>query len=335
LKYLRTVSESGHHLLELINDILDLSKIEAGRIELNPVQISADSLVQSSLRIIKEMAQKKDLQLNVYVDPKVKTIQGDERRLKQVLVNLLSNAVKFTQRGGEVGLDLKGDLENSEVTITISDNGIGIKQEDIGRLFKPFVQLDSSLSREYAGTGLGLALVAQMVRLHGGSVSLSSEVGRGSRFTITIPWDAGNQSTSTARISFTSPNAQPRNKDHYEKVMIFEDTEAIAQLMNDYISYLGYKTVVARNGLEGLTIARQEKPDLIFMDIMMPGMNGIEATREIRKDESLKNIPIIALTALAMPGDREKCIEAGMNDYLSKPIKMNDISEMISKYLTD
>jgi PAS domain S-box-containing protein len=335
LKYLRTVSESGHHLLELINDILDLSKIEAGRIELNPVQISADALVQSSLRIIKEMAQKKDLRLNVSVDPKVKTIQGDERRLKQVLVNLLSNAVKFTQQGGEVGLELKGDLEKSEVSIAISDNGIGIKQEDIGRLFKPFVQLDSSLSREYTGTGLGLALVAQMVRLHGGSVSLSSEVGKGSRFMITIPWDADNQSALAARTSLTTPTAPLINKNHGEKVMVFEDTEAIAQLMNDYISYLGYKTVIAHNGLEGLEIARREKPDLIFMDIMMPGMNGIEATREIRKDEKLKTIPIIALTALAMPGDREKCIEAGMNDYLSKPIKMNDIAEMISKHLLD
>lgn len=335
LKYLRTVSESGHHLLELINDILDLSKIEAGRIELNPMQISADSLVQSSLRIIKEMAQKKELQLHVYVDPSVKTMQGDERRLKQVLVNLLSNAVKFTQQGGEVGLELKGDRERSEVAITISDNGIGIKQEDIGRLFKPFVQLDSSLSREYTGTGLGLALVAQMVRLHGGSVGLTSEVGKGSRFTITIPWNADNQSASTARTSLTPASPHLLNKEHNEKVMIFEDTEAIAQLMNDYISHLGYKTLVARNGLEGLMIARREKPDLIFMDIMMPGMNGIEAAKEIRADENLKNIPIIALTALAMPGDREKCIEAGMNDYLSKPIKMNDISEMISKYLAD
>lgn len=333
LKYLRTVSESGHHLLELINDILDLSKIEAGRIELNIAQMPAEHLVQSSLRIIKEMAQKKELQLKVDIDPNVKTMQGDERRLKQVLVNLLSNAVKFTPQGGEVGLELKGYPEDSEATITVWDTGIGIKQEDINRLFKPFVQLDSSLSREYAGTGLGLALVSQMIRLHGGSVSLTSEVGKGSRFTVTIPWEPGGQTASVTYSSSAIPTMPQAGKKREGKVMVFEDTDSISQLLNDYITYLGYKPVIARNGLEGLMIAKHERPDIIFMDIMMPGMDGLEATRQLRNDEALKNVPIIALTALAMPGDREQCIAAGMNDYISKPIRMNEISEMITKYL--
>jgi PAS domain S-box-containing protein len=335
LKYLRTVSESGHHLLELINDILDLSKIEAGRIELNIAQMPAEHLVQSSLRIIKEMAQKKELRLNIDIDPNVKILQGDERRLKQVLVNLLSNAVKFTPQGGEVGLELKGYPENSETTITVWDHGIGIKQEDINRLFKPFVQLDSSLSREYAGTGLGLALVSQMVRLHGGSVGLTSEVGKGSRFTVTIPWEPGDQTASVAYPASVTPVSQPAGRKHTEKVMVFEDTDSISQLLNDYITHLGYTPVIARNGLEGLMIAKRERPDIIFMDIMMPGMDGLEATRQLRTDEALKDVPIIALTALAMPGDREQCIAAGMNDYISKPIRMNEISEMIAKYLVN
>ncbi|MBL8080034.1 MAG: PAS domain S-box protein [Anaerolineales bacterium] len=335
LKYLRTVSESGHHLLELINDILDLSKIEAGRIELNIAQMPAEHLVQSSLRIIKEMAQKKELQLKVDIDPNVKTMQGDERRLKQVLVNLLSNAVKFTPQGGEVGLELKGYPEDSEATITVWDTGIGIKQEDINRLFKPFVQLDSSLSREYAGTGLGLALVSQMIRLHGGSVSLTSEIGKGSRFTVTIPWEPGGQTASVTYSSSAIPAMPQAGKKREGKVMVFEDTDSISQLLNDYITYLGYKPVIARNGLEGLIIAKHERPDIIFMDIMMPGMDGLEATRQLRKDEALKNVPIIALTALAMPGDREQCIAAGMNDYISKPIRMNEISEMVTKYMVN
>lgn len=333
LKYIRTIGESGRHLLELINDILDLSKIEAGRMELNVSQISVASLCDASLRMIKEQAQKKGQQVSLTIDPEVKIIMGDERRLKQSLVNLLSNAVKFTPNDQKVGVEVKGNPRSQTVTFTVWDEGIGIAPEELKKIFKPFVQLDSGLTREFSGTGLGLVLVAQMVRLHGGSVSVESKQGQGSRFSITLPWvDVEGGLSAKATSQKTEAGATPEGQ-RGGKILIVEDTDSIILLISEYLRYKGFHVMTARNGMEGLMLARKEKPDLILMDVMMPVMDGVEATKQIRAQEELRKIPIIALTALAMPGDKERCLQAGMNDYLSKPVVMKELERLIVKHL--
>ncbi len=334
-KYLRIISESGHHLLNLINDILDLSKIGAGRLELSLSQFSAETLCQSSMRMIKELAQKKQLTVTCKLDDKVKTIYGDERRLKQILVNLLSNAVKFTPEGESVGLEITGNVEENQITICVWDNGIGISEQDLSRLFKPFVQLDNRFSREAGGTGLGLMLVAQLARLHGGNVSVQSQLDKGSRFTINLPWhtDPINvQDTQPAgENNPTAANLPTQNLT--AKILLVEDMESIILYMQDYLEAKGHQVTVARNGYEGTVFAKNLLPDIILMDIQMPSMDGFEATRRIRAEASLKNTPIIALTALAMPGDREKCIQAGMNNYLSKPVDLKELNRLLNQYV--
>ncbi|MBE0680679.1 MAG: PAS domain S-box protein [Anaerolineales bacterium] len=335
LKYIRTIGESGHHLLELINDILDLSKIEAGRMELNISQVSVSSLCDASLRMIKEQAQKKNQQVSLKIDPEVKVIMGDERRLKQSLVNLLSNAVKFTPNDMQLGVEVKGNFRNQTVTFTVWDEGIGIAAEELTKIFKPFVQLDAGLTREFSGTGLGLVLVAQMVRLHGGSVSVESKEGRGSRFSMTLPW-VDVEGVSFAKRMEQKTDTIPEGAAALAgggRILIVEDTDSIVLLLSEYLRHKGFQVMAARNGMEGVMLARKEKPDLILMDVMMPVMDGVEATKMIRAEKELQEIPIIALTALAMPGDRERCLRAGMNDYLSKPVQMKELESLILKYL--
>ncbi len=335
LKYTGIIRESGRHLLELINDILDISKIEAGRMELDLQNLSVEKICQSSLRMIKELAQKKKQSVSFEIKGDVKNFLGDERRLKQALVNLLGNAVKFTAQGGRIGLIVEGHTASNEITFNVWDTGVGIAENDIQYLFKPFVQLDGGLSREYQGTGLGLALVAQMIRLHGGRVHVESELGVGSRFIITLPW-TGNQQNLQAGVTSELPKIKTGSGvKRNGKILLVEDTDVVITLMSEYLLYKGYKVLVARNGYEGVMLAKQEHPDLILMDVMMPVMDGLEASRQIRMDQSLQDTPIIALTALAMAGDRELCLAAGMNDYMSKPIKMQELADIIDKHLGD
>jgi PAS domain S-box-containing protein len=334
LKYVQVIRESGRHLLELINDILDISKIEAGRMELDFRPISVEKLCQSSLRMVKELAQKNSLNVSFNVRGNVKIVRGDERRLKQLLVNLLSNAVKFTEKGKRIGLTVEGIPEANEIVFFVWDEGIGISKENLPRLFKPFVQLDAGLTKEYHGTGLGLALVAQIARLHGGRVSVESGEGRGSRFIVTLPWLPHDQQAEAKVTGELRPPPAPRSERRRSgRILLIEDTDTTVALMQEYLIHLGYEVSVARNGVEGVIAAKKEHPDLILMDVMMPVMDGLEAAKVIRTDKDLMHIPIIALTALAMPGDRERCLAAGMNDYLSKPIRMNDLTETIEKHL--
>lgn len=333
-RYLRTVSESGRHLLALINDILDLSKIEAGRLDLSVRPVLVEGLVQSSLRMVKELAQRKNLEVSFKLDPRVQTLEADERRLKQVLVNLLSNAVKFTPENGKIGLEVVGDFQAAQVTFTVWDTGIGIAPEDLSRLFQPFIQLDSGLNREHAGTGLGLALVSEIVQLHGGRVGVESFPEVGSRFLIVLPWVPKEKLLPKAASAdlpseplLLSPQVQGR------KILLVEDTESVVLFVNDYLQALGYQVIVARDGLAGVAEAKNQVPDLILMDLQMPGMNGLEATRLIREDPALAEIPIIALTAMAMPGDRELCLQAGMQAYLSKPLVLRELAKIVETQL--
>ncbi len=338
LKYSRNIEESGRHLLELINDILDLSKIEAGKMQLDLGPVSVKSVCEASLRLVKQLAHKKQLQVSHVLDPKVTTLVADERRLKQILVNLLSNAIKFTPEGGQLGLEVKGDFEQQAAHFTVWDSGIGIAEEDLVRLFQPFVQLDSKLSRQYAGTGLGLSLVSRMTEMHGGGIFVESEVGQGSRFTVSFPWS--DSVDTLAPVKAAQPAAAERNVSLNQEpgtqeplILLADDNEDNIDLIVGYLEAHQYRLVVARNGQEALDRAKEEKPDLILMDVQMPELDGLEATRRLRHDPLMATVPIIAVTALAMPGDRERCLAAGANEYLSKPVNLRGLVRIIETQL--
>jgi CheY-like chemotaxis protein len=221
------------------------------------------------------------------------------------------------------------------------DSGIGISREDLARLFQPFVQLDSGLSRQYAGTGLGLAMVRRLAELHGGGVAVESQVGEGSRFTVSLPWktspslpDAEETPGDDAGVGDSeAPPAGPLHGGRPPLVLLAEDNPINVEMFQDYLLAKGYRIVVACNGFEAIDIADQEHPDVILMDIQMPEMDGLTAIRRLRADHAHAERPIIAITALAMPGDRERCIEAGADDYLSKPVSMRHLASAVRAQL--
>jgi len=465
-EHITTIEKSGKHLLELINDILDLSKVESGKMDLEVAAVNLQTLCSSSLNLVKQQAHHKRIKLHCQIEDELTEIRVDERRMRQVLVNLLSNAVKFTPDGGQVQLRIRADHFRETVELSITDTGIGIAPENISRLFQPFVQLDSALSRRYAGTGLGLALVRRITELHGGSVALESQEGKGSRFTITLPWyplkpelewlsegiqaeghplqiqhalivedseAAANQvaryltelgantvvhpvgsgavqvatqlkpdviildillpdrsgwdvladlkanpATQMIPVVVTSVVDErscalalgasayllkPISRQHFQQILsqvivqeqppeeatalvlesapvaatplilLAEDNETNIATFNSYLQARGFRVIIARNGTEAVQMAQQYRPDLILMDIQMPEMDGLEAMGQIRTEARLQATPMIALTALAMPGDRERCIAAGAVDYLTKPVSLKHLLSLITQHL--
>ncbi|MFT5471405.1 MAG: CheY-like chemotaxis protein [Verrucomicrobiales bacterium] len=469
-KALMQIQSSGRHLLDLINDVLDLSKIEANRFELELGTVAVPDLCGASIEFVAEEARRKRINLTSTIDESIGSICADERRMKQVLVNLLHNAVKFTRPGGLVSLEVEALEHVKAVSFSISDTGIGIPQDRLDMLFKPFSQADASLAREFGGTGLGLSLVYSLINLHNGSVSVETEEGKGSRFTVVVPWhpmtpeekptvakrdttksivsaeyakvlkkaliiedssitsdqitrylgelgieaathtvgrgavekikeyrpglvlldlrlpdvsgwavlDQLKQDPLTANIpvviiSMYDDRSQglergavdylikPVTSDRLveslklaalgameksgpvsiadvaaaggtKHVLLVEDNEANIGPTTDYLESQGFQVTVARNGIEAVHNVKVAKPDVILMDIQMPEMDGLEATRRIR--EHLKmDTPIIALTALAMPGDRERCMEAGVNEYMAKPVSYRSLSEIIDRLI--
>lgn len=337
LKSLRVIEDSGRHLLGLINDILDLSKIEAGQLELQRETFLVNDICQSSLQLVKGMAQKKQQYISFTIEPVLLTLNADPRRLKQILVNLLSNAVKFTPEGGKLSLEVTGDSEAKAVHFTVHDTGIGIAPEDLPRLFRPFTQLDSSLSRQQTGTGLGLALVQRMTDLHGGSVSLESFPGEGSHFTVSLPWCTGDEQVGKPASEENPHNASsPSLAASGSLILLVDDNVTNLSIYTDYLKSHNFRTLVAYSGEEGDRLAHQNKPDMILMDIQMPGMDGLETIRRLRssEDPEVSGIPILALTALAMPGDRQRCLDAGADEYLSKPVSLKRLVTVIQEILS-
>lgn len=347
LKALKTVENSGNHLLELINDILDLAKIEAGQIELDYTSISVSHLCKSSLSFIKQQALKKRIQLNITLPQNLPDLFVDERRIRQVLINLLNNGVKFTPQGGRITLEVTQVAPNLDIAdfptqhflrIAVIDTGIGISSENINKLFHPFIQIDSALNRQYAGTGLGLALVKQIVELHGGQVGVTSELGVGSCFMVDLPCSPLLSEIAVDDKSNSSPVLDSPSIQEVASpaplILLAEDNEANISTFFSYLEAKGYQIILAMDGQEAVNLAKTYQPDLILMDIQMPKMDGIEAIKQIRLDAKLMNIPIIALTALAMTGDREGCLEAGANDYLTKPVMLKQLVVTIKQLLT-
>lgn len=335
-KAAHTIHENGRHLLELINDILDMSRVASGRMNLRWDQVPVNQLWDACLRLIRPSAMAKGLKVEVHLDPAVQLLRGEGRRLKQMLINLLGNAIKFTAEGGTIGLDVRGDADQRRVHICVWDTGVGIPPDQLGRLFKPFVQIDSRLSRQYGGTGLGLALAQGMAKLHGGTIEVESEVGEGSRFDIILPWNPQAQSAVEVHEEEDRANvitSPPMSSLVRTKVLLVDDNPDNLDMVSNYLRLCGCEVHAARNGREAITLASNCLPDIILMDVQMPELDGLEATRRMRADPSLRLTPIIALTALAMPGDRERCLEAGMDDYLSKPLGLKELHQSLTGWV--
>ena len=327
---LQVVENSGYHLLELINDILDLAKIEANETTLECQVSNIKDICQSSMTFVRQMANQKNLQLDLRVAPSEIETSLDERRIRQVLINLLSNAIKFTPSGGKITLEysLETKLPFNDNTslqdwvyLKVTDTGIGITADNLQKLFQPFIQIDSQLNRQYDGTGLGLALVKKIVELHGGYVRATSEVGVGSQFAIALPYssDIPQQPQKPANIP-PSPSKIIDGERYLPLVLLAEDNEDNFLTLTTYLEAKGFELKIARNGQQAIDLVQIEPPDLILMDIQMPEVDGLEAIKYIRSQGF--TMPIIATTALVMTGDRERCLAAGADDYISKPIKL-------------
>jgi PAS domain S-box-containing protein len=457
------IENSGRHLLDLINDILDISKMEAGKLDLQMEPIPLSEICEAALQLTRGMAHKKNQILAYSMESASTIVLGDARRLKQILVNLLSNAIKYSHEGNKVGLEVNPDRESGTVKLTVWDNGIGISAEDLKKLFKPFLQLDSSLTRQQNGTGLGLALVQRLVDLHGGSIEVQSNPGRGSRFTVILPmlpediiqgrhrnlsplarpqraliiednhldaerlcqslkvlgiesetymkgegavhrametcpqiifldlvlpdasgWDVidqlkQNYETSGIPVIVTSvvddqeqafqrgaagyllkfftqsdlylaieriqnaidhpyrvrPGITALSSLSSARVMIVDDNEVNIFMLRDFLQSKNLNVAIVHSGFECLSRIAELQPDLVLMDIQMPGMDGLETIRRLRSnpDPRIAALPVIAITALAMPGDRERCLQAGANVYISKPMHLEQLLATIQKML--
>ena len=470
---IKRVEEGGRHLLALINDILDIAKFEAGEVTLEIQPVGVRQVCESSLSFVREQAGKKNLKLDWSVDESIDFLFGDERRLKQILINLLSNSVKFTEQGS-VELKVTCSPDRGTIFFCVEDSGIGIPDEKLCELFKPFRQVDSSLARAYDGAGLGLSLVKHMAELHGGSAAVESVVDEGSRFTVAIPWrtrfeevtpsaelvslelaspkktkrralvvedckesadqvsryleefgydvsvvDSGELALTTAasevpdliildillpgisgwtvlenlrvhrrtseipvliisvmdernNANLSSANGylvKPIDRSIFRSkleaagleikeesettseessatscdrqaggrptVLLAEDNAENILTFTEYLEANGLDIIVASNGKQAIEMALSEQPELILMDVQMPVMDGLEAISEIRKDERIRDIPIIALTAMAMPGDRDRCIDVGATDYLAKPVRLSELLSTTLGYLQE
>ncbi|MEN9934792.1 MAG: hypothetical protein RLZZ387_1371 [Chloroflexota bacterium] len=323
---LARVELGGRHLLALLSDILDLSRIEAGAEQLEIEDLDIDLVAAFAIHTVQHRAAQKGIQLSHAIDPAVETIRGDERRLRQILVNLLDNAVKFTPEGGAVRLEITADPDQEQVHLSVSDTGIGIAPEDFDRLFQPFVQVEGGLRRAYGGVGLGLTLVQRLVDLHGGSVSLESTPGEGSRFSVHLPWSPRTHTAPTTPV----PPPEAAASLSGTHVVVVDDDEMALELYSDVLTREGCVVLTARTGLEGLARVREARPDVVVLDIQLPELDGLGVLRQLRGEAATAVLPVIALTALAMPGDRERCLAAGATHYLTKPVALQTLRATVA-----
>ncbi|MEW6349965.1 MAG: ATP-binding protein [Thermodesulfobacteriota bacterium] len=340
MEYVREISDAGGILLRLINDILDLAKVEAGKMELCLSGVDIEELLENSLMMVREKAFKHRIKLDISVDELLsgQVIQADEVKLKQILFNLLSNAVKFTPDGGRISVH--AERRDHELLVSVSDTGIGIKKEFQERVFEAFEQLRSPIPRPAKGTGLGLALTRTLVELHAGRIWVRSEgEGRGCTFTLAIPVvevsQEAPQSEQDLGVSLLpgihdGPAALVGSSVPGPEVLVIEDNEANMKLVSSILEARGYRALKAWTAEEGIAMAGACKPSLIVLDISLPGMDGLEAARILKADPRTAGVPIIALTAHAMKTAREEALAAGCDAYLTKPFDMEGFVQLLS-----
>jgi two-component system, sensor histidine kinase len=334
----RTLRASASHLLQVINDVLDFSKLEAGRIEIEKIRFDVHALLRDTATLMAAPAKEKNLQLLVDIAPDVPRYAiGDPARLRQVLFNLVSNGLKFTKAGHvAIGAALAPEqfLGKVRLAFTVADTGMGIPQDGIPLLFRRFSQLDSSIARRFGGTGLGLAICKRLVDLMGGTISVKSTLGAGTAFRFTVdclpaeaPADAGELQHSPPLVPTTSAAARPL------RLLLVEDNKTNQLVASKMLRALGYTVDIADNGFEAVAACSANKYDIVFMDVMMPEMDGLAATRAIRKLPPPHCDPhIIALTAAVQKEDKDLCLDAGMNDFLIKPVTKNALAEKLEAF---
>ena len=325
----------AYSLLDLLNDILDLSKIEAGRMILEKVPFDLRSVAEDCVRAQSAKARQKGIELRYEYSGDVTNVTGDPLRLRQIVANLLSNAIKFTEKGWvsvrqAVSASADGKLA---MVLDVADSGAGIPAEKVPLIFEKFTQADSSISRKYGGTGLGLAITKRLVELQGGQIRVESRVGRGSTFTVEIPFETAPAAEPSVEPQPEQRTAVPPSKQ--ARLLLVEDNAVNQRVVLAMLRKKNYAIDVANNGQEALDkLERAAEPyNVILMDVQMPVLDGLETTKAIRRNNNWDNLPIIAMTAHAMIGDRERCLQAGMNAYVSKPVQQAGLIAVIEQYL--
>ena len=331
LKYLSAINNSAEHLLVIINDILDISKIEAGKLNLEQIGFDFTELVKSAVEVMRLKAEEKGLEIFTTIDKNISQVLiGDPFRIKQVILNHVSNSIKFTEKGSVV-IDCKlvekaGSVETIQLSIT--DTGIGMDEEFLGDLFTKFSQEDNSIARKYGGTGLGMSISKKLLELMNGKIEVSSKKNKGTCISFTLPLLKGNESSIITKGERSIDTSILKGS----RILLVEDNEMNRLVASTVLEHYEVVLVEAENGLEAINILNKERFDLVLMDVQMPVMNGIEATMRIRKEIST-TIPIIALTANAIKGESDKCIGAGMNAYVTKPFDEESLIRTIGTLL--
>jgi len=336
-EYMGWIKASAESLLTVLNDILDYSKIDSGQMSLESIPFSLTGLLDEVVGMYKTLSSRKNIALSWEADGDAPgVVIGDPVRLRQILNNLVSNAVKFTEQG-TVAVSVSADSPSGNglrvFRFAVADTGIGIPEALREQIFSPFLQADSSTARKFGGTGLGLAIVRRLVGLQGGDIQVESEVGRGSVFMVSIPLDV----PSAAVLDAAKEKPADAGTIGRRRILLAEDTPVNQRLGQLLLSKLGHDVILAEDGFKAVDAFLREKPDLILMDMQMPEMDGLEATRRIRELEKEgvvgSHVPIVALTANAMQSDRTRCIDAGMDDYIAKPFKPDQIAAILQAFL--
>jgi len=350
IDYIEIIERNGDKLLTLINDILDLSKIEAGKIDLNPKKIGVSYIITMITENLEQTADDKGIKINIVKPDDLPPIITDEARFYQILQNIVGNAVKFTEDGSVI-ITCSYDFER--VHITVEDTGIGIDEEELPFIFDEFRQIDGTLARKFDGTGLGLAIALKSAEMISGEIRVESSRGVGSRFFISLPilWQNGDEKAPVSDNSFinrnkTDPEAyegsftacdtsmlpETDKFDESFRIMVIEDDPDNVTTIQAVLESR-YETIVAYDGIEGLDMIKKEHPHLVLLDIALPRMSGFDVIKRIKQDESISEIPVIAFTALSMKGDRERILKAGCDDYISKPYNIEYLLDKIEQWL--
>ena len=332
-QYVKAIESSGEHLLSLVNDVLDFSKMEAGMMQIQSQPFSLRELMESLMHMFSEKAKEQNIRFSVHLNKSIPdTIIGDPFRLKQILLNLVGNALKFTPEGSvAVSASITDEEENSiKILFAVKDTGIGIPQHKLKTVFERFNQLDEDASRRFGGTGLGLSIAKQLVELQNGRIDISSELNKGTEVRFIIPYKKESQRTyaevQAQHISKLPPKFSKLN------ILVVEDNQMNQMLMRHLLSSWNVAFTIAPGGLEAIDALKQTNYDLVLMDIQLPGLDGYATTRKIR-EELGSQVPIIAMTAHAMKGEKEKCIRIGMNAYIAKPLHEKDLLELIAQFI--
>jgi signal transduction histidine kinase/DNA-binding NarL/FixJ family response regulator len=336
---IRAAQNCSHSLLALLNDLLDFSKIEAGRMVLEEIPFELRQMISDCAKAHQLKAKAKGIGLSWDVAPNVpKSVVGDPLRLRQILTNLLSNAVKFTSAGSvkitvTVGEAYEPGSEQVPLRFAVTDTGPGIPEDKQDSIFEKFTQADGSISRRFGGTGLGLAIAKRLTELQNGRIELVSREGHGSTFSVIIPFQTATETVAEPHSPSTAAGSTAQ-QDAHGLILLVEDNPVNQKVVTSLLRKKGYKVDVANNGQEALTRLVEQPYRLVLMDVQMPVLDGLETTKRIRADARYAGLPIVAMTAHAMSGDRERCIQAGMNAYLAKPVDHKHLLALVEQFLS-